>query len=111
MKKWKCKVCGYIHDGEEPPEQCPRCGAKKEQFEECDDETASKIERARHSNALHARLIDLARQIEYCCNDGIEDNLDPGCVGVFTKTREMCWEMMKMSMAEIEVHVGKKKWG
>ncbi|MDR0880180.1 MAG: FAD-dependent oxidoreductase [Clostridioides sp.] len=32
MKKWKCKVCGYIHDGEMPPEVCPVCGAGKESF-------------------------------------------------------------------------------
>jgi len=34
MKKWKCTVCGYIHEGEEPPEQCPVCGADKSQFTE-----------------------------------------------------------------------------
>ncbi len=34
MKKWKCTVCGYIHEGEEPPEKCPVCGADKSKFEE-----------------------------------------------------------------------------
>ena len=34
MKKWRCTVCGYIHDGEEPPEKCPVCGADKSLFEE-----------------------------------------------------------------------------
>ncbi len=34
MKKWKCTVCGYIHNGEEPPETCPVCGADKSQFVE-----------------------------------------------------------------------------
>ena len=32
MKKWKCVVCGYIHQGEEAPERCPQCGAHKYQF-------------------------------------------------------------------------------
>lgn len=32
LKKWKCTVCGYIHEGENPPEKCPRCGAPKEAF-------------------------------------------------------------------------------
>lgn len=32
MKRWKCTVCGYIHDGEEAPEQCPVCGADKLKF-------------------------------------------------------------------------------
>ena len=22
---WRCSMCGYIHDGEEPPEECPVC--------------------------------------------------------------------------------------
>ena len=33
MKAYVCKVCGYIHFGEEAPEKCPQCGAPKEQFE------------------------------------------------------------------------------
>lgn len=29
MKAYVCKVCGYIHFGEEAPEKCPQCGAPK----------------------------------------------------------------------------------
>jgi len=32
VKKWKCTVCGYIHEGDAPPEKCPQCGAPKEKF-------------------------------------------------------------------------------
>lgn len=40
MKKFKCKVCGYVHEGDEPPEKCPVCQALKKKFEEMteDDE-------------------------------------------------------------------------
>ncbi|MFH1625359.1 MAG: rubredoxin-like domain-containing protein, partial [Pseudomonadota bacterium] len=31
-KKWKCTVCGYIHEGDGPPDTCPVCGAFKYQF-------------------------------------------------------------------------------
>ncbi len=34
MKRWKCSVCGYIHEGEEPPEKCPLCGVPAEKFVE-----------------------------------------------------------------------------
>lgn len=34
MKKWRCTVCGYIHEGAEPPDKCPVCGADKRLFEE-----------------------------------------------------------------------------
>ena len=32
MKKWKCIICGYIHEGEEPPESCPICKAPASKF-------------------------------------------------------------------------------
>jgi len=31
--KWKCDVCGYIHEGTEPPEKCPCCKHSKEHYE------------------------------------------------------------------------------
>lgn len=33
VTRWRCKVCGYIHEGEEPPEVCPVCGVGPEEFE------------------------------------------------------------------------------
>ncbi len=38
---WRCTVCGYIHEGSEPPESCPVCGVPKEEFEPIDDESDS----------------------------------------------------------------------
>ena len=34
MKKFKCTVCGYVHEGDEAPDFCPRCRKPKEVFEE-----------------------------------------------------------------------------
>ena len=34
MKKFVCKVCGYVHEGDSAPEKCPVCGAPAEKFEE-----------------------------------------------------------------------------
>lgn len=34
--KWKCSKCGYIHEGTEPPEECPSCKHAREYYEpEC----------------------------------------------------------------------------
>lgn len=33
MKIWRCTVCGWLHEGENPPDHCPRCGAPAEKFE------------------------------------------------------------------------------
>jgi rubrerythrin len=34
--KWKCDVCGYIHEGKTPPPQCPCCKQPREFFEPAD---------------------------------------------------------------------------
>jgi rubrerythrin len=31
--KWKCSVCGYVHEGTEPPAKCPCCQHPREYFE------------------------------------------------------------------------------
>lgn len=33
MKKWKCKICGYIHEGDTAPEFCPICKQPASAFE------------------------------------------------------------------------------
>lgn len=30
---WKCKICGYIHQGNEPPQKCPACQSSYNSFE------------------------------------------------------------------------------
>ena len=32
MKKYVCPVCGYVHEGNEPPEKCPICKVPGEKF-------------------------------------------------------------------------------
>jgi flavin reductase (DIM6/NTAB) family NADH-FMN oxidoreductase RutF/rubredoxin len=32
MKKWRCTVCGYEHEGDEPPLECPICGVGPNDF-------------------------------------------------------------------------------
>lgn len=34
MKKFVCTVCGYIHEGDAPPEQCPVCKVGADKFKE-----------------------------------------------------------------------------
>lgn len=38
MSKWVCSVCGYVYEGEQPPEQCPVCKVGPEKFKKMDDE-------------------------------------------------------------------------
>ena len=36
---WKCSLCGYLHEGTEPPEKCPACAHPKEYYEPADLDT------------------------------------------------------------------------
>ena len=31
--RWKCRVCSYVHEGLEPPDICPVCGAGSDMFD------------------------------------------------------------------------------
>ena len=32
MKKWVCPVCGYVHEGDVPPAECPVCHVSGDKF-------------------------------------------------------------------------------
>ena len=54
VKKWKCSVCGYIHDGAEPPENCPVCGVDRSKFEPLEQEKVSLIQEMMETFQPHA---------------------------------------------------------
>ena len=45
MKRFICSVCGYVHEGAEPPEECPVCHQPGEKFRE------ASLEQERHQQA------------------------------------------------------------
>lgn len=38
IKKWVCSVCGYVHEGATPPEECPVCLVPASKFNEVKEE-------------------------------------------------------------------------
>ena len=34
MKKFVCSICGYVHEGDSAPAQCPQCKAPAAKFTE-----------------------------------------------------------------------------
>lgn len=36
--KYVCTICGYVHEGDEPPEKCPICNQPKEKFKPLEEE-------------------------------------------------------------------------
>jgi len=37
MGKWICTICGHIHEGDEPPDFCPVCGAPGSDFKKYEE--------------------------------------------------------------------------
>jgi rubredoxin len=111
MKKlWKCGVCGYVHEGVEAPENCPKCGAPKEKFAELSAEDAEKIYKSDRTNDIHMEIVNLAMRIYELCKEGLEINLDPPCVELFKKGKDEAWILKQRSKAEIAGHMSKGKW-
>ncbi len=37
MAKWVCTICGYVHEGEQPPQQCPICKQPADKFKKVEE--------------------------------------------------------------------------
>ncbi len=108
---WRCTACGYIHEGEAPPDRCPNCGAPRERFEGLPEDKAQLIERSRRTNRLHLKLLILLEDVEGAAKEGIGENLDPRCAEIFRQALETAQILKGRSRAELQAHVGKGKWG
>ena len=54
MKKWVCSVCGYVHEGDVPPEKCPVCKVPAEKFNEVKGEMKLAAE---HEYGIYAKTV------------------------------------------------------
>ena len=77
MKAYVCKICGYIHFGEEAPEKCPQCGAGKDKFTIKED-SSEKIYACEHE-------IGVAKGLDAEIVDGLKMNFSAECseVGMY----------------------------
>lgn len=108
---FRCGVCGYIHEGDEAPDKCPKCGAPKEKFQELPAETTEKIRRSRYTNNVHMELKLLMDTVEDLAQQGIDDDLDPSCVKIFEDAKRFAIQTSQKIKAELEGHMKKEKWG
>lgn len=72
MKRFVCTVCGYIHEGDEAPDQCPICKAPKEKFRELTEE--------RNWAAEHA--VGVAKGVDERIVMGLRENFMGECTEV-----------------------------
>lgn len=108
---FKCSVCGYLFEGPEAPDACPKCGAPKEKFAELTGEAKDKVEKSRITNDLHMDMLAHLQEIEAISLEGIDENLDPGCVAIFKKAAALSDELSRSIRAELAGHMSKGKWG
>lgn len=76
-KKFRCLVCGYVYEGENPPAECPVCHAKAEKFVEI-KEDAAKTWACEH-------VIGVAKGCDAEIHEGLEANFAGECseVGMY----------------------------
>ena len=73
MAKFVCSVCGYVHEGNEPPEKCPVCKAPKEKF-------IKQVEGERMWAAEH--IIGVAQGAPADIIEGLKANFEGECTEV-----------------------------
>ncbi|NLJ32058.1 MAG: NADH peroxidase [Clostridiales bacterium] len=72
MKKFVCSVCGYVYEGEEPPEFCPQCRAPREKF----------VEQTGEVSFVCQHEIGIAKGIDKEVYDGLVANFNGECTEV-----------------------------
>jgi len=74
MKKWVCQVCGYVHEGDTPPEACPLCKASSDKFSEQKDDATYGTE--------HVVGVGAKGAIEDDVYQGLAENFNGECTEV-----------------------------
>ena len=72
MAKFVCTVCGYVHEGDTPPEFCPQCKAPASKFKE---ETGSMSWAAEHT-------VGVAAGVSAEILEGLRQNFNGECTEV-----------------------------
>ena len=74
--KWICEVCGYVHEGDQPPEKCPVCQAPASKFKKQDEGDMAWA--AEH-------VVGIAKDVDPKIIEGLRENFNGECseVGMY----------------------------
>ena len=72
MKKYVCLICGYNHEGDSAPEECPICHAPASKFQE---QAAEKSWAAEH-------VVGVAQGVDERIIEGLRENFNGECTEV-----------------------------
>ena len=75
MKKYVCLVCGYVHEGDSAPAECPICHAPGTKFKEQEGEKSWAAE----------HVVGIAKGVDQRIIDGLRENFNGECseVGMY----------------------------
>ena len=73
MKKFVCTICGYVHEGDAPPEKCPQCKAPAGKFTE---------QKAGSRTWADEHRIGVAKDVDAEVLDGLKANFTGECTEV-----------------------------
>ena len=82
MSKYVCKVCGYVHEGDEPPAQCPVCKVPGSMFEKVEGEIKLAAE---HEFGVGAKLDGIPEEDKNYIMEQLKANFTGECseVGMY----------------------------
>ena len=72
MKKFVCSVCGYVHEGNEPPVECPICHAPASKF----------IEQSADKTWASEHIVGVAKGVDERIISGLRENFNGECTEV-----------------------------
>ena len=80
MKKWVCPVCGYVYEGDVPPECCPQCKVPGSKFIE---QKADMAWAAEHKVGVGKEFgADVPEEVKKEIIDGLRANFEGECTEV-----------------------------
>ena len=83
MAKWRCTVCGYIYEGDNPPEECPTCHVSGDKFVKVEEGTQTLA--AEHVFGIGTKLDGVSEEDKKYILDQLKANFQGECseVGMY----------------------------
>ena len=99
MKKFVCAICGYVHEGDNPPEFCPQCKAPASKFSEQKEGLTWAAE----------HVLGVAKGIDAEILEGLRQNFNGECseVGMYLAMARVAY---REGYAEIGAYYEKAAW-
>jgi len=120
IKLFRCEICGDSYVGEEPPTNCPFCGAHKKHIKEAKEAQANfdvELNEKDKKNSEHALQVELSNAAFYLCaakdTDDEEGKLLFKALGKVEAEHASIWRKIlkldKMEMPEEPCHKSNKE--